>query len=64
MKMTDHGKRGKPDGFPPFPQSLDPAGRAPHFHSAYYFQIKFQSQKIKTDSQSSYKKTQGGPTYE
>jgi hypothetical protein len=33
MKMTDHGKRGKPGGFPPFPQSLPPRGT--HFHSAY-----------------------------
>jgi hypothetical protein len=47
MKMTDHGKRGKPGVFPPFPQSLDPAWRAPHFHNAYNMLSMNYQKKIK-----------------
>jgi len=45
--MTDHGKRGKPGVFPPFPQSLDPAWRAPHFHNAYNMLSMNYQKKIK-----------------
>ena len=43
--MTDHGKHGKPKGFPPFPQSLSPRGT--HFYSAYNMLLPNYQKKLK-----------------